>query len=113
GYRVRVVARSPERLEGVPWAGSVDVVVGDLADAACTARACEGVDVLYYLVHSMGGRGDFEAREHAIAQTVADAAADAGVGRIVYLGGLHPSGGRLSRHLRSRVDVGRVLLASG
>ncbi|MCQ8811671.1 NAD(P)-dependent oxidoreductase, partial [Escherichia coli] len=60
----------------------------------------------------MGGRGDFEAAEATAARTVADAAREAGVGRIVYLGGLHPEG-ELSKHLRSRKDVGDILLASG
>ncbi|MGW4927668.1 SDR family oxidoreductase [Agromyces sp. NPDC004153] len=113
GHDVRVLVRQPERLRDVPWAASVDVVAGDLGDRAAVDRAMDGIEVVYYLVHSMGGRGDFESVELAIARNVAAAASEHGVGRIVYLGGLHPEGVRLSRHLRSRAEVGEVLLRSG
>jgi uncharacterized protein YbjT (DUF2867 family) len=113
GYTVRVLVRTPERLQDVPWAGDVEIVPGDLADPAAVRVACEGVDVLYYLVHSMGAGGDFQATEQASAHAVADGAAAAGVSRIVYLGGLHPGEGELSPHLRSRQAVGRILLESG
>ncbi|MDN4615665.1 SDR family oxidoreductase [Leifsonia sp. F6_8S_P_1B] len=112
GHIVRVLARSPQKLADVPWAGQVEVVEGDLGDPAAVARAVEGMDVVYYLVHSMRARGDFEQEEAAAARSVAEASAAAGVSRIVYLGALHPDG-PLSRHLRSRVEVGRILLASG
>ncbi|TYL52350.1 SDR family oxidoreductase [Agromyces mariniharenae] len=113
GHDVRVLVRQPERLRDVPWAASVEVVAGDLGDRAAVDRAMDGVEVVYYLVHSMGGRGDFESVELAIARNVAASAREHGVGRIVYLGGLHPEGVRLSRHLRSRAEVGEVLLRSG
>lgn len=113
GYRVRVLVRTPERLQDVPWSGDVEIVRGDLTDAAAVRAACEGVDVLYYLVHSMGAGGDFETTEQASARAVAEGAAAAGVSRIVYLGGLHPAEGELSPHLRSREMVGRILLESG
>ena len=113
GHDVRVLVRQPERLRDVPWAASVDVVAGDLGDRAAVDRAMDGIEVVYYLVHSMGGRGDFESIELEIARNVAASAREHGVGRIVYLGGLHPEGVRLSRHLRSRAEVGEVLLGSG
>ena len=113
GHDVRVVVRRPERLRDVPWAEGVDVVDGDLTDAAAVDRAMRDIDVVYYLVHSMGGRGDFEDAELRIARNVAASARANGVRRIVYLGGLHPAGGTLSRHLRSRVRVGEILLESG
>jgi len=113
GYTVRVLVRSPQKLTDVPWREQVEVVEGDLGDAARVASACEDVDVVYYLVHSMGGKGDFEQTELAAAEHVAAGAAAAGVSRIVYLGGLHPEGVELSKHLRSRTEVGRILLASG
>ncbi|WP_157009044.1 SDR family oxidoreductase [Agromyces laixinhei] len=114
GHDVRVVVRRPERLRDVPWRTSVDVVAGDLADRTSVDRSMDGIDAVYYLVHSMGGpEGDFEATEHSIAQNVAASAHEHGVNRIVYLGGLHPDADRLSRHLRSRVEVGEVLLGSG
>ena len=113
GHEVRVLVRQPERLRDVPWAASVDMVAGDLADRAAVDRAMDGIEVVYYLVHSMGGRGDFESVELAIARNVAESAHEHGVRRIVYLGGLHPEGVRLSRHLRSRAEVGEALLGSG
>lgn len=113
GFSVRVLVRSPQKLKDVPWAGQVEVVEGDLGDLASVRAACADVDVLYYLVHSMGSRGDFERTERTAAENVARAAADAQVARIVYLGGLHPDADKLSQHLRSRAEVGRILLASG
>jgi len=92
GHEVRVIVRDPARLRDVPWAAQVDVVAGDLRLAADVARAVEGIEVLYYLVHSMSSAGDFESTERHVASTVATAAAAAGVGRIVYLGGLASAG---------------------
>ncbi len=112
GHEVRVFVRDPSRLRDVPWAGQVDVVAGDLGRAADVERAVVGIDVLYYLVHSMSSAGDFERTERHVASTVATAAAAAKVGRIVYLGGLHPEG-KLSAHLRSRKEVGEILMRSG
>ena len=113
GHHVRVLVRRPERLRDVPWAGDVEIVEGDLVDAASVDRAMAGIEAVYYLVHSMGGRGDFESTELAIARNVAGAAQRHRARRIVYLGGLHPEGARLSRHLRSRAAVGEILLSSG
>ncbi len=112
GHDVRVFVRDPVRLREVPWAGDVEVEVGDLSRAADVERAVAGVDVLYYLVHSMSSAGDFERTERQVASMVAREAAAANVGRIVYLGGLHPDG-PLSAHLRSRKEVGDILMASG
>lgn len=69
--------------------------------------------MFYYLVHAMGQQGDFEAKELRGADNVATAAYEAKVSRIVYLGGLHPQSPNLSKHLRSRQEVGEILLASG
>jgi uncharacterized protein YbjT (DUF2867 family) len=113
GFAVRVLARSPEKLVDVPWADDVDIATGDLHDAASVSEAMRGVDVAYYLVHSMRASGDFDEEESAAARNVAAAAESAGVSRIVFLGALHPDGVTLSRHLRSRVAVGRILLESG
>ena len=112
GYRVRVFVRNPVKLTDVPWADRVEIVTGDLADSKSVGAAAVGIDVLYYLVHSMGAKGEFERTESVAATNVAHAAKAAGVSRIVYLGGLHPDG-ELSPHLRSRAEVGRILLNSG
>jgi uncharacterized protein YbjT (DUF2867 family) len=113
GYRVRVVSRSPERLRDHPWAARVEVVRADADDAGAIAEACTGVDVVYYLIHAIGTGPDFEETDRRTARVMAAAAASAGVGRLVYLGGLEPEGEDLSPHLRSRAEVARILLASG
>ncbi|MUU70327.1 SDR family oxidoreductase [Pseudarthrobacter sp. GA104] len=112
GHRVKVLVRSPDKIAGVPWRDRVDVVESSLDDGDALRQALAGVDVLYYLVHSMAAGAGFEAKEQAMARTAADAAAAAGVGRIVYLGGLHPTGVELSTHMRSREAVGKVFLDS-
>ena len=115
GHDVRVLVRDPVRLRDTPWAADVETVTGDLSDPAAVRNALERIEVLFYLVHSMSGGGDFERVERQMAGTVARAAKQAGVRRIVYLGGLHPDvpPEALSPHLRSRAAVGDVLLASG
>lgn len=113
GYRVRVLARDVARVRAFAWGDSVEAVAGDAADPVAVARAVEGADVLYFLVHSMSAGKGFEDADRRAAETVARAAAAASVGRIVYLGGLHPEGVALSPHLRSRVEVGEIFLASG
>jgi uncharacterized protein YbjT (DUF2867 family) len=114
GYHVRCMARSPERLRDHPWFADVEVVRGDAADADSVEAALEGVDVAYYLVHSLGSGSRFEATDRRTAQAFARGAERAGLGRIVYLGGLNPSDGDTpSPHLRSREEVGQILLDSG
>jgi uncharacterized protein YbjT (DUF2867 family) len=114
GFEVRCAARSPERLRDHPWSGRVETVRADLGDPGDARRALEGVDVAYYLIHAMGSGRDFGETDRRTARTFAAAAEEAGVGRVVYLGGLGPSGGEaVSEHLRSRGEVGEILLASG
>ncbi len=112
GHDVTVVVRDSGRLSDVPWRDKVVVVEGDLADSSTVERAMKNIDVAYYLVHSMSTSKDFHTLERKIATAVAINAKKAGVGRIVYLGGLHPEGD-LSRHLQSRKEVGDILLSSG
>ena len=112
GETVRCLVRDPDRLDAPP-SPSVEVVRGNVLDAASLAPAMRGVGTAYYLVHSMGSRGDFVEKDRAAAETFARAARDAGVRRIVYLGGLGDPGDDLSPHLRSRQEVGEVLRAAG
>ncbi|QQD74831.1 SDR family oxidoreductase [Curtobacterium sp. YC1] len=112
GHSVRVFVRNPRKLQDVPWSGDVDVAEGDLQDAEAVRTAVDGVEAVYYLAHAMGADGDFEAAERQAAETMAHEAKAAGVRRFVYLGGLHPDG-ELSKHLRSRKEVGEILLGSG
>jgi uncharacterized protein YbjT (DUF2867 family) len=113
GYRVRAVARNPERLRGRSWYDDVEAAVADAGEPAQIRAALDGVDIAYYLIHSLGTGHAFEARDRHTALVFASAAREAGVGRIVYLGGLHPQGEELSPHLASRTEVGEILLASG
>ena len=113
GFAVRALARTPEKLAGVPWRDRIEVVKGDLGDPESLAAAFENVDIVYYLVHSMGFEKDFAAEERRAAQNVVAAARRAGVRRIVYLSGLHPEDAELSTHLGSRTTVGEILIASG
>jgi uncharacterized protein YbjT (DUF2867 family) len=113
GHRVRVMTRSPERLRGRPWADQVEVARADATDAETVAAACAGVDVVYYLIHALGGGDAFEDSDRRAAGTMAGAAREAGVGRLVYLGALRPGDEELSPHLRSRTEVAEILLGSG
>ncbi|QGG95422.1 SDR family oxidoreductase [Actinomarinicola tropica] len=113
GHEVRCLARRPERLVGVPWHGEVEVVTADVLDRDSLDDAFAGIDVVVYLIHAMGSTGDFADADRQGARHTAEAAAAAGVSRIVYLGGLgeDEAEGRLSRHLASRHEVGDVLAA--
>jgi uncharacterized protein YbjT (DUF2867 family) len=110
GYRVRCLARSPGKLDGRPWRDRIEVVRGDVLDPESLAPFLDGLHAVYYLVHAMAeGEHGFEERDRRAARGMARAAARAGVGRIVYLGGLGETGERLSRHLASRLETGRAL----
>jgi uncharacterized protein YbjT (DUF2867 family) len=113
GHSVRALTRSAGRLRDVPWAGSVRVVEGDVLGGEGLEAALAGVDVAYYLVHSIGEGEEFEETDRRAARAFADAARTAGVGRLVYLGGLSSATEELSPHLKSRAEVGQLLLDSG
>lgn len=113
GHDVRVLARHAERLDTREWRSRIEVVEGDASDPAILAKAFDGVDVAFYLIHSMGSGRKFEQRDRHTALVFGAGAREAGVGRIVYLGGLYPEGEDLSPHLGSRREVGEILLASG
>jgi uncharacterized protein YbjT (DUF2867 family) len=107
GDTVRAASRRPDR--GAP--AGAERVRCDARAPETLGPALEGVDLVYYLVHSMGeGRADFRRIERRSAESVSRAAAAAGVRRIVYLGGVEPSG-RRSEHLASRLEVGAILRA--
>ena len=112
GHDVRCVVRDPAKMRDAPWAQQVEIVAGDVLDEESMRRACEGADVLYYLVHSLSEHG-FAAVDRRAALISAQAAREAGVSRIVYLGGMHPEGVELSEHLASRAEVGETFLRSG
>lgn len=110
GHRVRALARDPRKLQDQTWVDDVEVVQGDVTDGDSLVEAMEGVSAAYYLVHSMGGSTSFADSDREAAATFRDAAAEAGVSRMVYLGGLgRDDDATLSPHLASRHEVGRVL----
>ena len=113
GYKVRVFARNIERLTSYPWFGQVQVVEGDASDEAAVARALDGVDIAYYLLHALMVRDDFEAEERSWAEIFSRCAKANGVKRIIYLGGMAESKSKLSAHLASRAETGEILRASG
>lgn len=107
GYRVRCMVRDAGRFDAAAF-GGVDVVEADALRPETLAAALAGIEVAYYLIHSMAGQADFAEQDRRAAAGFAQAAAAAGVARIVYLGGLG-HGPDLSPHLRSRQETGEVL----
>ena len=112
GHRVRCLARRPEYL-ATQVDDDVEVVQGDVLDRASLDRAFEGVDIAYYMVHSMGEGKDFESTDRKAARNFGEAARKQGARRLIYLGGLGGDDEELSPHLRSRHEVGEVLRQSG
>src|ERR1700760_1010106 len=114
GYTVRCMARDPGKLADRPWSDDVEVAKADVAEEAARRAALADCDVAYSLIHSLGTGPSFEQRDKDAARAFADAARAAGVSRIVYLGGMLPEDqSDLSPHLRSRGEVGDILLGSG
>ncbi len=110
GHTVLAASRSQSGTDDYPWDVEVETRELDIDDDEQVKRAVEGVDVVIYLVHSMGSK-DFARRDRDAAERMAAACERAGVARIVYLSGLVPDG-ELSEHLHSRLEVEQVLLAS-
>lgn len=113
GYRVRILARNPERLHDHPWIDEVEIASGDAHDVATLQSSLQGVDVAYYLLHALMSKDNFEAEERDLAQGFARAAKEAQISRIVYLGGIISNSENLSPHLRAREETGEILRASG
>ena len=112
GWTVRVLTRDRAKVADRRWVDEVEIVEGDATVKMSLVEALTDVDVAYYLLHSMDGKPGFAERDRDMARLFGIASFEAGVGRIVYLSGLHPTG-RLSHHLASRVEVGDLLMASG
>ena len=112
GYPVRAMARNPRNLE-LRGVTGVEVVQGDVFDVASLRDVLRGVSVAFYLIHSMGAGDEFAARDAQAARQFAEAAAEHGVEKIIYLGGLGDEQASLSRHLASRQEVGKVLASAG
>lgn len=112
-FRVRVMTRRPRQLADRDWYDQVEIAEGDAADPEALEQALRGVDVAYYLIHSLGTGAGFESLDRTHAQNFASAARACDVSRVIYLGGLYPEAEKLSPHLASRREVGEILLTSG
>ncbi len=113
GVRVRCLARKPEKLQP-QVADSTEVVKGDVLDRESLDQALSGVTTAYYLVHLMASSANFEKQDREAAENFGAAAKKAGVRRIIYMGGLgEEADPKLSPHLRSRHEVGKILRDSG
>ena len=112
GATVRCMARRPEFLRS-RVSEQTQVVAGDVLQIDSLRKALAQVDTAFYLVHSMGASTDFEDEDRQAARNFAQAARECGVRRIIYLGGLGDEKQQLSKHLRSRQEVGRLLRESG
>ena len=116
GHALRCLVRSAAKLEGRTWTlnSRVEIREVDLADPPSLTRELETCGAAFYLVHSMmSAGGEYAQRDKQLALTFARAARDAGVGRIIYLGGLGETGSNLSEHLSSRRDVEGALASTG
>lgn len=112
GFRVRVLVRDPIRLQGRSWLSQVEVVQANVLEVDTLDAALAGIDVAYYLIHSMRDGEDFHERDIQAARNFGTAAGRQGVKRIIYLGGLGDTSTELSHHLRSRQDTGDALRES-
>ncbi|WP_255198278.1 NAD(P)H-binding protein [Halorarius litoreus] len=106
GHDVRALVRDPSRYDAP---SGVEVATGDLLDPGSFEAALDGIEAAYYLVHSMGAGADYAERDRRAAHNFAAAATEAGVERVVYLGGLGDDRDDLSEHLKSRREVETVL----
>ena len=113
GRPVRVMVRSRRRVLSRPWSADVEIAVGDALKPKTLPDALLGVHTAYYLIHSIAGPSGFEELDLQAARNFGEAAKQAGVKRIIYLGGLGDPQADLSPHLRSRQQTGDALRESG
>src|SRR4030066_2397343 len=113
GYDVRVFVRNPQKLKGITWSRRVQIAVGDVHARETLLSALSGADAAYYLIHSMTGGAGFAEQDKIAVRNFGEVAKNAGVKRVVYLGGLGDPGTHLSEHLRSRQETGETLRRSG
>lgn len=112
GYKVRALARAPEKLSTRPWANhpNLEIIRGDILSKDSLRHAVTGCQAAYYLIHSMNpGVKDFAHTDRVAAQNMIEAAAETDLKQIIYLGGLGEYQDGLSHHLQSRSEVGTIL----
>jgi len=113
GYRVRVLVRDPEKLRAQSWKSEVEVFQGDVLEPSSLVPALSGVEFAYYLVHSITSGKNFAERDMTAARNFGEAAKQADIKRVIYLGGLGDPETNLSEHLRSRQETAVILRRSG
>jgi uncharacterized protein YbjT (DUF2867 family) len=113
GYRIRCMVRDLARLQAHTWLSDVEIVAGDVLQPDSLMPAMQGVSAAYYLVHSMSSGSDFHQLDLTAAHNFGAAAREAGVERIIFLGGLAVAASDLSEHLRSRLQTGDSLRIAG
>jgi len=113
GYRVRCLARNPDKLRARPWFGRVEVVAGDVTHAESLHAAMRDVSAAYYLIHSMSAGHGYHRIDLESARNFARAAKKARVEHIIYVGGLADPREKLAMHLLSRIESGVALREAG
>ena len=109
GYRIRALARQPQRLKNKSWFSQVEVVQGDVMEPSTLDPAFKAVDIAYYLIHNMSSGRGYTERELDGARNFTRVAAYAGVQHIIYLGGLADEEQHIAPHMRSRIETGATL----
>ncbi len=109
GYRVRALARHPQRLKARKWFSQVEMTQGDVMESESLPPALDGVHTAYYLIHNMASGHGYTSLEIEGARNFAQAAEQAGVQHIIYLGGLADPEQHIAPHMRSRIETGRTL----
>lgn len=109
GYPIRALARQPQKLKSRNWFPQVEMVQGDVMNPSSLAPALHGVHTAYYLIHNMASGHGYTERELEAARNFAQAAEEAGVSHIIYLGGLADEEQHIAPHMRSRIETGATL----
>ncbi|MCB0102584.1 MAG: NAD(P)H-binding protein [Anaerolineales bacterium] len=109
GYRVRAMARAPERLKMRTWYSQVEMIRADVMEPETLAAAMQGVHAAYYLIHNMAAGHGYTTIELEGAQNFSSAAEQAGIEHIIYLGGLADPEQHIAPHMRSRIETGVTL----
>ena len=112
GFDIKVLVREKSRILGRAWSDNVEIIEGNALDNDALSLAFQGVEIAYYLIHSMNAKEDFAKRDRLMATKFAEQAYIAGVRRIIFLGGLGDSDKKLSKHLKSRHETGDALRAT-
>jgi len=114
GHELRCLVRDASRMPDKWWRDKVEIVEADVLDEASLQEVFSGIEIAYYLIHSLGGfQHDLVSTEERAARNFGRSAHRQNVDRIIYLGGIEPNSAKTSKHLGSRVKTGEALRSSG